>query len=158
MSAEDASPALGLISYGMYVIGSKNGDELNGMTANWLTQVSFNPRMVALAVENDARTLRNIKADRVFSVNVVRSDGLHLIEKFVQPQERVGNKLGGVEFFTATTGAPILREALAWFECRVVNLVETGDHTLVIGEVVDGGTLREGDPLTLRDLGWEYGG
>lgn len=158
MPAESAKPALEAVTYGLYVIGSKNGDEANGMTANWLTQVSFEPRMVAVAIESTAHTLKNIKATKVFSVNLIAEEDTNLIEKFVEPQERAGNKLGDVDFRTADTGCPILERALAWIECEVVESVMTGDHELVIGRVVNGGENREGTPLTLLAMGWSYGG
>lgn len=157
MPADAAKPALEQISYGLYVVGSRNGDEVNGMTANWLTQVSFEPRMVALAVESGSHTMANIRASHVFSVNLVAEEDTALIEKFVEPQERAGNKLGGVEFRTEQTGCPILERAIAWLECEVAQVVMTGDHDLVIGTVVNGGQSREGDPLTLRAMGWSYG-
>ncbi len=157
MPEADAKPALEQFSYGLYVIGSKDGGEVNGMTANWLTQVSFEPRLVALAVESQSYTLKNIKASMVFSINVVAEADTGLIEKFVEPQERAGNKLGGVAFRTAETGCPILERALAWVECEVAQIVITGDHGLVIGRVVNGGANRDGDPLTLRAMGWSYG-
>ncbi|MHB8684953.1 MAG: flavin reductase family protein [Dehalococcoidia bacterium] len=157
MAAEAAKPALEQISYGLYVVGSKHGDDVNGMTANWLTQVSFEPRMVALAVEAQSHTMANIRASQVFSVNVVAEADIALIEKFVEPQERRGNKLGGVDFRTGETGCPILDQAIAWLECEVVQTVTTGDHELVIGRVIDGGENRAGDPLTLRAMGWSYG-
>ncbi len=157
MPADAASPALQQISYGLYVVGSKNGDEVNGMTANWLTQVSFDPRMVAVAVEAQSHTMANIRATRVFSINIVAEADTGLIEKFVEPQERAGNKLGDVEFRVEQTGCPILQKALWWVECEVAQTVMTGDHELVIGTVVNGGENREGNPLTLRAMGWSYG-
>jgi len=113
--------------------------------------------MVVLAVESTAHTLVNIRASNVFSVNVIAEADTALIEKFVEPQERAGNKLGDVDFTTADTGCPILKRALSWFECEVVQEVMTGDHTLLVGRVVNGGQNREGDPLTLRAMGWSYG-
>jgi flavin reductase (DIM6/NTAB) family NADH-FMN oxidoreductase RutF len=157
MPPESAKPALEQISYGLYVVGSKRDDEVDGMTANWLTQVSFDPRMVALAVESASHTMENIRGSKVFSVNLVAEADTNLIEQFVQPQERVGNKLGGVPFRTAETGAPILDQAVAWFECEVDEMVMTGDHTLVIGRVLGGGQNTDADPLTLRAMGWSYG-
>ena len=157
MPAEAAKPALEQISYGLYVVGSKNGDEVNGMTANWLTQVSFEPRMVALAVEARSHTMANIRASQVFSVNVIAEADTNLIEKFVEPQQRAGNKLGGIAFRLGQTGCPILEQAIAWLECEVEQVVAAGDHELVIGRVVDGDEQREGEPLTLRAMGWSYG-
>ena len=157
MPPEAAKPALEQISYGLYVVGSKNGDEVNGMTANWLTQVSFEPRMVALAVEAHSHTMANIRASQVFSVNVIAEADTNLIEKFVEPQQRAGNKLGGIAFRLGETSCPILEQAIAWLECAVEQVVAAGDHELVIGRVVDGGEQREGEPLTLRAMGWSYG-
>jgi flavin reductase (DIM6/NTAB) family NADH-FMN oxidoreductase RutF len=56
------------------------------------------------------------------------------------------------------TGCPVLDDALAYVECRTHDFVPAGDHTLVIGEVLDGAVLREGEPLTQRILGWSYAG
>jgi flavin reductase (DIM6/NTAB) family NADH-FMN oxidoreductase RutF len=157
MPPEAAKPALEQFGYGLYVIGSRNGEEVNGMTANWVTQVSFDPRMVAVAVETGAHTLVNVRASGAFSVNIIAEEDTALIEKFVEPQQRVGNKLGDVDFRTAGTGCPILSRALSWLECEVVQEVLTGDHVVVIGQVVDGGQNREGEPLSLRAMGWSYG-
>ncbi|MHB8577292.1 MAG: flavin reductase family protein [Dehalococcoidia bacterium] len=158
MGAEEASDALKLVSYGLYVVGAKSGDEVNGMTANWLTQVSFDPRLVAVAVENDAHTHQMITDGKVFSVNLLESGQMELMEKFTQPQAHAGSKLGEEDYITAVTGAPVLRAALAWFDCELTDTVVTGDHTVFIGRVVDGGVQRGGVPLTLRETGWDYGG
>ncbi len=164
MGMEEAAEVLRtMISYGLYVIGAKNETEVNGMTANWFTQVSFEPKLVAVAVENDAHTHALISSGRVFSVNILeggdRGNGFELMEKFTQPQERAGDKLGGVEYYTATTGAPILRDAIAWVECELYDAFPVGDHTLFVGRVVDGGIHKpDAEPLTLKETGWDYGG
>jgi flavin reductase (DIM6/NTAB) family NADH-FMN oxidoreductase RutF len=153
--------ALRQLTTGMLIVGSKGaGDEVNAMTANWVMQVSFHPPLVAVAVEQDAHTRALIDAGRVFSINVVRSgpDAEALVGKFVKPAKRAGNKLEDEEFTTGETGAPLLAKALSWFECRVVNRVEIGDHVLYVGEVVGAGLNGEGQPSTLTELGWHYGG
>jgi flavin reductase (DIM6/NTAB) family NADH-FMN oxidoreductase RutF len=154
------SVSLNQISYGMFIIGSKSGDELNGMTANWITQTSFDPPLVAISVENDAHTRQLIDEGKVFSINVVEDneEGRAVIEHYVKPQKRAKNKLGDHDYFTHATGAPLLNAALSWVECEVVQTVDTGDHQLYIGKVVGAGVNREGTPLTLASLGWHYGG
>ena len=79
MPEEDAVPALDMMNYGMYVIGSRGPMGRNVMAAHWLMQISFKPRMVALSLENDARTLANVRETRVFSVNVMGEDSRDLI-------------------------------------------------------------------------------
>lgn len=170
MAEEDARVALDMMNYGMYVIGSRGPAGLNVMAAHWLMQVSFEPRMVALSLENDARTLENIRETRVFSVNVMGDDSVELVASFLQPANPgkvrgrhllsagVVDKLAGVPHKTMATGCPILRDALAWYECEVDGGVSAGDHTLVVARVIDGGQINHGKPLRDDDLGWTYSG
>ena len=170
MPEEDARPALDMMNYGMYVIGSRGPMGLNVMAAHWLMQVSFKPRIVALSLENDARTLANIRETRVFSVNVMGDDSMELIASFLQPADPtkiagrsqpktpVVDKLAGVPHKTMATGCPILQDALAWFECEVEGGLPVGDHTLVVGRITGGGQINTGRPLRDDDLGWTYSG
>lgn len=172
MSDDNAKPALDLMNYGMYVVGSRGPMGLNVMAAHWLMQISFKPRMVALSLENDARTLANIRETRVFSVNIMGEESRQLVASFLQPANPtkiigrtqagtgtgVVDKLAGVDYKTLDTGCPILREALAWMECEVEGGLPTGDHTLVVARVTDGGQINVGKPLRDDDLGWTYSG
>jgi flavin reductase (DIM6/NTAB) family NADH-FMN oxidoreductase RutF len=170
LGEEQAKPALDMMNYGMYVIGSRGPMGLNVMAAHWLMQVSFKPRIVALSLENDARTLANVRETRVFSVNIMGDDSMELVASFLQPSDPskiIGrtakgapliDKLAGVAHKTMATGCPILRDALAWFECEVEGGLPAGDHTLVLARVTDGGQINDGRPLRDDDLGWTYSG
>jgi flavin reductase (DIM6/NTAB) family NADH-FMN oxidoreductase RutF len=166
----NARPALDMMNYGMYVVGSRGPMGMNVMAAHWLMQVSFKPRMVALSVENDARTLANIRETRVFSVNVMGEESTNLVASFLQPADPkkvigrttngapIVDKLAGVPHTTMGTGCPILQDALAWFECEVDGGLPVGDHTLIVARIVDGGQIATGKPLRDDDLGWTYSG
>ena len=170
---EPVSEALETMPYGLYIVGSRSeAGELNGMMADWCMQVSFKPRLLLCSMENDATTLRNVRATGVFSVNVLPADARELARSFAQPRDAskvkgrsqgasavVYDKLAGIPYALGeSTGCPLLDDALAWIECRTQDFVAAGDHTLVIGEVLAGAVLREGEPLTQRALGWSYGG
>jgi flavin reductase (DIM6/NTAB) family NADH-FMN oxidoreductase RutF len=158
MDNATARKALRMFSYGLYVTTSATEDDVAAMTANWLGQVSFEPRMVALAVEEDAHSLEVIRKSGVFTVNVLESGQRELAAQFSRPTAKVGNKLEGHPYETGTTGAPLLSEALASVECRVVLEHPAGDHVLFIGEVVDARVNREGEALTLKEAGFKYSG
>lgn len=170
---EGVEKALLALSYGVHVIGSIAADgTLNAMLADWVMQVSFKPRLVAVAIENDARTLRYIRETNVFSVNLLHEkDGLEIARKVVMPAEgrkvrgrsqeamaTVHNKLSDLPHGIHDNGCPVLDQALGWFTCDVEEFVEAGDHTVVIGCLTDGDVLRSGEMLIERELGWEYGG
>ena len=159
--------------YGLYIVGSRGADgTLNGMMADWMMQVSFHPRLVCCSVENDATTLRFIRETSAFTVNVLPIEARELAARFAQPRDaskikgrseeesaRIYDKLAGISYTLGEqTGCPLLDDALAWLECEVDQLLPAGDHTLVIGRVLGGVVLREGDALTQKTLGWEYSG
>lgn len=170
---EPVERALLALSYGVHVIGSVDAEgSMNAMLADWVMQVSFKPRLVAVAIENDARTLRYIRETEVFSVNLLHEkDGLEIARRVVMPAEGrkikgrseeaaavINHKLAEIEHGIHPNGCPVLDRALGWFTCDADQFIPTGDHTIIIGRVTDGELLRVGEMLIERDLGWEYGG
>jgi flavin reductase (DIM6/NTAB) family NADH-FMN oxidoreductase RutF len=147
---------------GLYVIGSRAGGRRNLMTANWATQVSFAPKLVAVSVEKDALTAQLITEGRVFSLSVVDRDDRAIVRKFVKPAEydEASGTLNGFAIHEATTGAPILDQALAYVDCEVRERVPVGDHDLFVGEVLDAAfQADEGtQPLRMEDTRMSYGG
>lgn len=151
--------ALRKIPHGVYVVGVKHDTQINAFTATWLTQVSFTPPLVALGIRKDSHSFEMIKQGRVFSVNVLGKDQKAVAEHFVKPATVVGEKLREVRHRLGKTGAPVLEDALAFFECEVREIAnQHGDHALVIGEVVEAGVRNDEPALTLLDTGWHYGG
>ena len=151
--------ALRKIPHGVYVVGVTQDSQLNAFTATWLTQVSFTPPLVALGIKKDSHSLEMIKQSRVFSVNLLGKDQKAIAEHFVKPASVVGEKLKEVRHRPGKTGAPVLEEAIAYFECEVRELAnEQGDHVVVIGEVAEAGVHKDEPALTLMDTGWHYGG
>ena len=149
--------------YGLYVIGSRDGGRRNGMTANWITQLSSDPvKLVGVSVEKTAFTHELIAAGRCFSVNVVARDERESVRKFTKPVEvdAAGNTMNGYAFHDGPSGAPILDSAPAWIDCRLTNEVDCGSHTLFIGEVIAAGFQRDEDTPMLRmeDTRMKYAG
>ncbi|HCU72367.1 MAG TPA: diguanylate cyclase [Chloroflexi bacterium] len=159
MSESDpASDALGAVVYGLAVVGSVSADgEPNGMTANWMSQVSFDPRLFAVAIQDDAHTRSNIDATGVFTISVLPEGSKDLSLKFTAKSTSGEGRLEGEPVTTHATGAPVLEAATAWIECRVVSQSHPGDHVVYVGEVI-GGDIGNGTSTTLRDTGMSYSG
>ena len=147
---------------GLYVIGSRAGEKRNAMTANWATQVSSDPKLVAVSVEKGAVTHELIVEGRVFAVNIVDREDRAIVRKFTKPVEvdLSAKTLNGFAFHDGPTGAPVLDQAVAWLDCRVHAEVDVGDHTLFLGQVVDAGFQKpeETPVLRMEDTRMSYGG
>ena len=98
------------LPYGLYVVGSRAGDRRNGMTLNWATQVSFEPKLVAIGVEKTAFTHELISEGGVFSLNTIARDDRAIVRKFTKPVDVGADPptLNGFPYHDGITGAPIL--------------------------------------------------
>lgn len=141
------------------LVGSAWGDEWNGMTTSWVTQLSMEPVLIGIAVDNKAVTHRLISGGGSFTVNLWSSDDTRPFVKFSKPAVRDGSTLNGRPVREGTTGAPVFEEAIAWLDCEVRQSVDLGTHTLFIGEMVDGGINDdEKRAAAISDTRMKYGG
>lgn len=146
--------------YGLYVVGvSGNGDgATNAAAVSWVTQCSFDPPLLLVALRKPSRTYQLVKQGRVFSLNLLDKQERQTVRALERPSKAADNKLAKVGYLEENTGAPILRDAFAYAECKVLEIYEPGDHALVVGEVVHSGIKGRGRPLMCADLKWHYGG
>jgi flavin reductase (DIM6/NTAB) family NADH-FMN oxidoreductase RutF len=129
---------------GVAIVASRTADdEPCGFTANAFTSLSLEPPLVLVCVDRAGNSHASIRDAGVFTVNVLGSGDERLARHFATDSAA---KFTGIAWTTAATGAPVLEAALAWVDCTVRTEVPGGDHTIFIGEVVDG-DADEGEPL-----------
>lgn len=158
MNEEAKRNILRKIPYGLYVIGVKDGEGHHAFTGSWLTQCSMKPPRVALGIRHGTHSFDCLKSGRVFTVNFLSKDDKKILEQFFKPTPANGNRFGDLHFSTKVTGAPILEKAIAYLECKVTDFVESGDHSIAIGEVVEASVIDDKAPLIMSDTPWHYGG
>jgi len=129
------------LSVGVYVIGVTDGERRGAFTAAWVTQVSFDPPLVVLSVNPQNASYAILRAGRAFTVNVLERKQLELARRFGTTSSREEDKLADVPWHAAGNKAPILDDALAYFECELQDHYPAGDHELVVGRVVAGHIL-----------------
>ncbi len=143
------------------LIGSRSGEEWNGMTASWVTQVAMEPVLVAVSIDKKAVSHRLIVEGESFTVNLWPRDDTRPFVKFSKPAVKEGMALNGRPITERVTGAPVFEEAVAYLDCRLDRVVDCGTHSLMIGEVVDCSFLSD-DPETpvarMEDTRMKYGG
>jgi flavin reductase (DIM6/NTAB) family NADH-FMN oxidoreductase RutF len=161
MDASTLNAVTWSIPNALCLVGSGSGDEWNGMTQSWVTQVSMEPVLIAISVDRKAVTNRLIRGSGSFSVNLWDRNDIRVFRTFSKPAERDGDTLNGRPVRVGATGIPIFEEAVAWLECRVTKTIDVGTHDLFLGEVVDAGFAeggREALVASMADTRMKYGG
>jgi flavin reductase (DIM6/NTAB) family NADH-FMN oxidoreductase RutF len=142
------------LSYGVYVVGVAAGDRHGGFTAAWVMQTSFDPLLLALSINSNNASYELLHTGGGFTVNVLKREQLELARLFGTRSGRNQDKLAGIRWRPGRTGAPILEQALAYFDCELSGRHRAGDHELVLGRVVEGKVLDPGaTPLSYADTG-----
>jgi flavin reductase (DIM6/NTAB) family NADH-FMN oxidoreductase RutF len=136
------------LTLGVYIIGVAHGAQRDAFTASSVMQASYDPLLLALAINPEHASYALLHAGRSFSVAVLGQQQLELARRFGTTAPGVADKMHGVTWRTGKRGAPILDAALAFFDCAVQAEMPAGDHCIVLGQVLDGAVLMpEGTPL-----------
>ncbi len=139
------------ISYGLYVVSSKDGEKLNGYISNTVFQVTAEPVQFAICCSKNNYTTAMIDNSKAFSISVLNKDASpELIGLFGYQSGKDIDKFKNIEHITGSTGTPILIEdTLAWFDCRVIQTMDVGSHMLFTAEIIDNDLIdAAGEPLT----------
>ena len=148
------------LTYGLYAVTAEHNGERGVFTANWLTQVSFDPPLLALSVERDSATLPLIQASGRFAVCPFRDDQRELAGNLGRPRRRTGDKFAayGLSTLTSVSGVVVLGASLGYVVGEVVDSIVAGDSLLLIADVVEAAVFADGPPLTMRDAGFRHAG
>ncbi|MEZ4499478.1 MAG: flavin reductase family protein [Thermomicrobiales bacterium] len=147
-------------SYGLFAVAAAYEGERGIFTANWISQVSFDPPMVALSVELDSSTLPLIRRSGLFSVSPLRAGQRELAGDLGRPKRRAGDKVAalGDQIVQTMSGTIAFAGGLGFCVCQVVSETAAGDSVLFIGEVIEAVAGEAGEPLTMKEAGFRHSG
>ena len=148
--ATTVEQAVGRVVGSLCVITAKQGEVKSAMLASWVSQATFNPPGLTVAVAKDRAIESLMYSGGQFVLNIL-ADGnyLGLMKHFLKPFEPAEDRFAGVDIQqTADNGSPILSDALAYLECSVSSRMECGDHWLVYSIVDNGKLLQQTDVVT----------
>ena len=159
MNEKAKSELLHKLTYGLYVLTSQDGDERGGMLVTWVIQASFDPPLVAVAVQNMAHTTGVIKKSGAFALNFMADEQRKEAGAFGKKHAKVGDKFADFPHHAgAVTGSPLLAGALGYLECRVKGWLPGGDHDIVLAEIVGAQLNRDDALMTTMSSGMSYAG
>ncbi len=131
------------LTYGLYIVSSKDGDKLNGHISNTVFQVSAEPARFAVATHKDNLTTEYIRKSKVFSISVLQQDcDLEFLGPWGFKSGREVDKFENTNYKTGKSGAPIvLDKSIAYIDCEVQEEIDTGSHIMFIGLAVEAEVL-----------------
>jgi flavin reductase (DIM6/NTAB) family NADH-FMN oxidoreductase RutF len=135
---------------GVTVVTTKQNGVLEGITVSSFTSVSMNPPLVLISIGKMANNHDAFTHSKEFVISVLAADQAAVSDRFAGKVEHA-RRFEGLGLLYATLGAPVIEGCLAYLECRTLRAHEEGDHTLVIGEVVNARKLSDAIPLVYRN-------
>ncbi len=149
--------ALGRVPSGLFILTVRHGADETGMLVSWVQQCSFEPPQVSFCVRGDRDVLAWLTPETPFTINILDEDQTDLLVHFGKGFDLGQPAFTGLEVQRPEGAAPVLCDALAYLDCRVVSRHAVGDHALLIGRVVAGRVQGEGKPMVhVRKSGLRY--
>jgi flavin reductase (DIM6/NTAB) family NADH-FMN oxidoreductase RutF len=135
----------GAFATGVSVVTTGRDGNFHAITINSLTSVSLEPTLLLICLDRNSRTLPLAEESGVFNINILREDQEHISRTFAT--RNASHALDEVEFELGALGAPLITGCLAYLQCRVVDQMEAGDHTILLAQVEQAHLGEEGPPL-----------
>ncbi len=138
---------------GVTVVTVNHEGEYHGMTASSFSSVSLTPPLILVCVAKKAHTHDALLAAGAFGVNILGESQTDFGKRFAGLLPEITDRFADLDYTLGETGSPLLPGVLAWMDCRVHQVVDSGDHTVVIGEIL-AAHVSPGEPLLYFNRRW----
>jgi flavin reductase (DIM6/NTAB) family NADH-FMN oxidoreductase RutF len=150
---------LRLLTNGMYILTSRAGERFGAATITWVSQSSFKPPLLMVALRKDGSAFQCVVESRAAVLHVLDSSQRAIAQKFFAATEESQGLLNGEPYSEGTFGGPVLQNLGAYLECKSLEILQKhGDHAIVVLEVLDAVLRKDVEPLTVTGSPWQYGG
>jgi flavin reductase (DIM6/NTAB) family NADH-FMN oxidoreductase RutF len=154
MDAKKVASLFERVDREVWIVTASHNGERAGLVATFVAPASIVPEMPRLiaGIAKTHATWKLIDASGAFAVHLLDESQSDLVWRFGLQSSRDVDKFAGLDVGTAATGSPILRNSLAWLDCRVETRMDIGDRTVFLGEVVEGDSKGSARPLMLQKV------
>jgi flavin reductase (DIM6/NTAB) family NADH-FMN oxidoreductase RutF len=141
IDAQELRRVMGHFPTGVTVITTRDNDGApNGLTANAFMSLSLDPPLILISVDKRATCYACFALENGFTVNFLSEDQEEISRRFAT---KGIDKFAGLKWREGSNGAAILAGVLGYVECKIVQCYEGGDHTIVVGEILNVGANGE---------------
>ena len=138
------------LSYGVYVVTSRDKDKNVGCIANSIMQVTSSPAVIAVSINHDNYTNKVIKENNKFGVSILKeTTDPKIIGTFGYKSSRDNDKFDGIDF-KEISEIPVLENTCGYMVCKVIDTMETSTHTIFLGEVIEADDYSTENPMTYK--------
>jgi flavin reductase (DIM6/NTAB) family NADH-FMN oxidoreductase RutF len=146
-----------MIPSGIFVVTTARDSLRSAYVGSWIQQAAFEPPAITIAMNKQRPLLTLLEPGRGIGINILGRRQAPLYAHFERGFSLEEDPFAGVAIDTAVTGAPLLREAFAYLDCRVRIMVDAGDHIIILAQVLAGAVRQPGEPMTYtRRSGFTY--
>ena len=150
---------LQLIPHALYILTAEAKGKHAASTISWMTQASFKPPLIVLGVRADSVTFEVLQQSKNFVLNYLGDNQKDIAQKFFKHVEPIDNTIAGETFVPSPLHKlPVFPHMAGYLECTIVDIVEHGDHAVVVAEVLEAELSQANGLLLLSSTGWNYGG
>lgn len=147
------------LEHGVYVVTMGKGTEGNALAASWVTPVSSEPYMMAIVIKNSHQSAPMLKKHGAFVIHLIEKGNEGVAKTYYGPAESGYRKLEGTSVKDSPgTGSPLIPGAMAWLDCKIVETLTTGNHTVFVGEVKDAELIKDAEIMTSSNTDLRYYG
>ena len=138
------------LSYGVYVVTSKDKDRNIGCVANSIMQVTSTPAVIAVSINHDNYTNKVIKENNKFGVSILKeTTDAKIIGTFGFKSSKNNDKFDGINF-KEISEIPVLEDTCGYMICKVIDMIETSTHTVFLGEVIEADDYSNENAMTYK--------
>ncbi len=147
---------LGKMANGIYVLTTCHKDEINGMIVSWVSQISYDPPLVMIAIHPNRYSHHLVEKSGVFALHLIARNQFDFLGRFKGPVP--SSKFDSIQWNKGETGCPVFEDCIGYIECEVAEVIKPGNHTLFIGEIKNGQFFSREDPMSTLDYSGTYVG
>ena len=155
LTPEDLKQAMRSWITGVAIVTGRHDGIVHGMTANSFNSIALDPPTVLVALNQFTRTQEVVRAGGVFAVSILGIAQASLAQRFAGQIDADLPRFDDVEVFTMATGAPLIKDAIAHLDCKVIHSFEAGRSVVFLGDVIEVNVSPgEQDPLLYFNRRW----
>jgi flavin reductase (DIM6/NTAB) family NADH-FMN oxidoreductase RutF len=160
MNESSKKKLLLLIPHALYILTAKNKNNFIASSISWLTQVSFHPPLIVVALKKETQTAVLVQKNKQFVINFPQKNQKKIVQKFFKHITNEGAMLAEEPYLLSPILAlPFFKHMAGFLECQVIEKINRGDHIVFVSEVIEAVDFEApASPLLLSETPWKYGG